>query len=115
MAARTVPGVVAAIAVTATAIGVGYPAGSAVDSGADLLRLLLFVCAFGLVVVGAAYTVTGHAERAVGHLLAGSGLAIAAAFASGVGVWIGVVVAAVGGVLLVRDALTGGRRRRPIV
>lgn len=115
MQIRTVPALVVAVAVTATALGVGYPTGSEVGSGVGLLRVLLFVCAVGLVVVGGTYAATGHAEQAVGHLLAGSGLAIAAAFESGVGVWLGVVIAVVGGVLLVRDALARGHRRRPIV
>lgn len=115
MTIRIVPTLAVAVAVTATAIGVGHPAGSEAASGVGLLRMLLFVCAVGLVVVGGAYAATGHAEQAVGHLLAGSGLAIAAAFESGVGVWLGVVIAAVGGVLLIRDALARGHRRRPIV
>ncbi|WP_418280942.1 hypothetical protein [Halorubrum sp. DTA98] len=114
MLSRRRVGVVVGGVATVAAIGVGYPAGAGLSpDGVDVLRAVLAVGALALVVVAGVYAASGYAEQATGHALAGVGLAVAAAFGHGVGVWVGVVVAIVGGVLLVRDAVYRGRGRPP--
>lgn len=105
-------GVVTGVLVVAGAGALGF---AAVTSGAGTLRIMLAVSALLLCVIGAVYALEGYAVQAVAHVVAGGGLAIAAAAGEGLSVWAGALLAAVGGALLIRDALRRGRRRRPAV
>lgn len=103
-------------AVVAGVATIGYPMGTPISPDAvGALRALLVVCAVALIVVGVASAVTGHTAQATGHLLAGAGIALAAASGEGIGAWAGILAAAIGGVVLVRDAIERGRRQRPLV
>lgn len=97
----------AAVAV-ASALGAGLAA-----NGAGTLRLLLGVCAGAMLVVAALYVADGYTEQAVGHVVAGVGLAVAAVAGDGVPAWIGVTMAAIGVLLLLRDAVRRGGNGRP--
>lgn len=104
-----------AVGVATVAVGVGGPIGLSEPTGSSppssdvtLLRVLLAACAIGLIAVTVAHARAGRTMQATGNGLAGIGLGVAATFGGGIIAWIGLIVAGIGGVLVVRDA----RRRR---
>lgn len=96
------------VATAALAFGAGLAA-----SGNGTIRILLAVCAVAMFGIATIYLAGGYTKQTVGHAVAGLGFAIAAGVGDGLGVWVGVALAGVGGVLLVRDALRQGGRGRP--
>jgi len=105
-------GVLAGVVAVGVAAALG--AGLAAD-GPRTLRVVLGVCAGAMLVVAALYVVDGYTEQAIGHVVAGVGLAVAAGAGDGVPVWLGVTMAATGVLLLLHDAVRRGGNGRPSV
>lgn len=98
--------VATALAVVATRLaspGLGDPV---------IVRILLGILAVFYAGIALVYTVDGYPKQAAGHVLACVGFGVVAASGEGTAAWVGVALLAIGGGVLLLDAVRQGGQGR---